>query len=203
MKQDLTGKTYGQLTVLHFDSTLNKWICRCTCGNQHTTTTGHLNAKRTTRCWPCSVKARSQRQRYRRCPYRSKYPREVKRWYAMRNRCMNPNNIMYPHYGGRGITIAPEWNSFKQFITDMGPLPSPQHQIDRIDNDGPYCKANCRWATQLQQMRNNRRNRVLTFKGESHCMSEWAEILGLSYGGLKWRLRHWSVEDALSRSRHH
>lgn len=49
-RQDLTGKRFGQLTVLEYDQEKQKWKCQCDCGNVTYKTTGHLNAGTVTSC---------------------------------------------------------------------------------------------------------------------------------------------------------
>jgi hypothetical protein len=105
----------------------------------------------------------------------------------------------YPNYGGRGISVCVEWESFECFYADMGPRPSPRHSIDRVDNDGPYAPWNCRWARRDVQQRNKRNNLQLTYRGLIRPLIEWASEFGMGRATLARRLRGgWSVEDALT-----
>jgi hypothetical protein len=79
-------------------------------------------------------------------------------WCSMRQRCNNPNNPKWKHYGGRGIRVSERWNSFANFLADMGEKP-PGTSIDRIDNDKGYEPGNCRWADALTQANNTRLTR--------------------------------------------
>ena len=83
---------------------------------------------------------RAQRERM------AKKPPAHRSWEAMRERCNRKEHDSYKWYGGRGIGVCPEWDSFEQFFADMGPRPSPKCQLDRIDSDGGYCAENCQWV---------------------------------------------------------
>jgi hypothetical protein len=119
-------------------------------------------------------------------------------WQAMRQRCTNPNNPRYPHYGGRGIKYCERWEEFKNFYEDMGEKPKGL-TIDRKDNDGNYQPDNCHWATYSVQNRNTRNNRNITFNGRTQCMMAWANETGIKYMTILFRLRYgWTVERTLT-----
>lgn len=79
-------------------------------------------------------------------------------WLGMLDRCEYIFSPSYKNYGARGITVSKEWHDFNTFAKDMGPKPTPKHQIDRIDNDKGYYKENCRWVTPLVNSQNKRQN---------------------------------------------
>jgi hypothetical protein len=120
----------------------------------------------------------------------------------MRARCLNPNTRFYSDYGGRGITICREWDSFEQFLADMGPRPTVGHELDRINNDGPYASWNCRWATKAEQSRNRRNNVFLEWNGERKTLAEWVRAVDVPEATLRRRLRDgWPIERVLGTPR--
>jgi len=121
----------------------------------------------------------------------------------MVQRGTNEQSKNYSYYGGRGIIVCQRWvESFEAFLTDMGPRPSPKHSIDRFpDKNGNYEPGNCRWATQAEQSRNTRRNVNVTFDGRTMCLTDWAKELGVSGSCLRYRIRYWSLSDALTTKR--
>lgn len=119
----------------------------------------------------------------------------------MVQRCHNPRHHRYPLYGARGIAVCDRWReSFEDFLADVGPRPSPKHSIDRIDNDRGYEPGNVRWATQREQMRNTRGNRLLSARGKTQCLAAWEEETGITGSTIAQRVDvlGWSPSDAVA-----
>lgn len=120
-------------------------------------------------------------------------------WRGIKSRCLNPNEPGYRLYGGRGITVCPEWldgETFFKWALSHGY--EDNLTIDRIDCNKGYSPDNCRWITNDEQQRNRRNNIVIEYNGEKHCLAEWARITGLGEWVIKKRLANgWSIEEAL------
>jgi hypothetical protein len=114
----------------------------------------------------------------------------------MRARCQNPNNHKYPMYGGAGITVCERWDTFENFLADMGERP-PGTTIDRIDGTLGYFKENCRWATRIQQQNNLKSNIHLTINGHTQPLRAWAKQAGLHPGTLRSRIKNGWPESSL------
>lgn len=124
--------------------------------------------------------------------------REYQAWLNMRGRCNNPNHPSFDYYGGRGITICERWDSFANFIADMGPRP-PETELERKNNSGGYSPENCCWATRTEQVSNTRRTIRVSLIGETKCLKSWCYELGQDYGLARNRIVKlgWSAIRAL------
>lgn len=203
-----TGDVYGRLTIIKEASPKRypsgdikrRVRCQCSCGR---ITTANLNSLRTGHTSSCGCFASEQTSKSHTSHGRCGTP-EYNTWKSMLDRCRNQNNQDWHYYGGRGITVASRWlgkEGFQNFYRDMGPRPSVGHSIDRIDTNKGYGPDNCRWATLIQQRRNQRNNRVIEFRGKKQCLIEWSIELGTKYKVLQERLADgWTVERAFTTS---
>lgn len=200
---DLTGQVFGSLKVLYLYESSGttghshtRWICAClACGEkEHPVRASLLRSGGATTCGCSHLRHGLSRSS------------EYQVFKAMHDRCRNSHNPQFKDYGGRGICVCDRWSGkagFAAFIADMGQKPPAAHSIDRIDNDGDYEPSNVRWSTRSEQQRNRRTNRLLTFKGQTMCVSEWSECLGIHHALIRSRLHNgWSTEDALTLPRH-
>ena len=160
---DLVGKRFGRLTVIRKSISRNNflyWVALCDCG-QTVEVLGQSLRRGETKSCGCLQreifgKFSSARWTTHGESAIDKRTPEYRSWMAMLSRCENPNATGYKNYGGRGIIVCERWHKYEYFLSDMGRRPSPQHSIDRINNDGNYELNNCRWATPKEQRANQR-----------------------------------------------
>ena len=151
IRNDLTGKVIGKLTVLR-PTIRNKhsqmlWECQCECGNITTVVSGALAGGRTKSCGCLIQESVTKHGGWKKSSYNT--------WRAMIRRCNNPKAKDYCRYGAVGVTVCPEWLDYLTFEKDMGE-PVGDETLDRIDTYGDYTKDNCRWAGVQTQNRNIR-----------------------------------------------
>ena len=200
--KDLTNKRVSRLLVIRRYPENNKfgqvqWECLCDCGNITIVGTSQLRPNRTTSCG-CFQK---EAARNASLTHGMSSSAEYRTWNKIRERCYNERDKRYSDYGGRGITMCEEWrNSFEAFYRDMGPRPTPEHTIDRRENDKGYSKENCRWATWNEQQNNKRNNLHYEHKGEVKTLGTWCRELNLNYKLTYKRIYKygWTFEEAIT-----
>jgi hypothetical protein len=191
--EDLSGQSFGRWTVLargeNEPNRMLKWLCVCKCGTERLVRGAALKNGTSTSCHGCK---RSH-----------EYMAERNIWRMMLRRCQDPEDLAYPGYGGRGIAVCKRWQTFENFYADMGPRPSVQMTLERKDNNGPYSPQNCEWLDRIAQANNRRSNRVLTFRGKTQTIQQWARETGIKRSTIWMRLaKGWPIELALTAIKH-
>lgn len=159
--EGLEGTKFHRLTLLKGKKQNEHYVyeCVCDCGNLLTVYAHNLNdsSQRKTKSCGCLQKE-SAKKNLTTHGYCSNgiIAKEYDSWHLMKQRCQNKNCNKYPSYGGRGITVCQEWDDFENFIKDMGECPTG-FTLERIDNNGNYEKANCKWASRSDQQVNKRK----------------------------------------------
>jgi len=197
---NLIGQRFGNLTVESRDESSNRrravWFCRCDCGRHRLIDGSDLRSGKRVSCGTAGCKRSGNPGR----PQKSNdYHRTRKSWKSMVDRCINPKNISFHRYGGKGIKVCPRWlNSFYAFVSDLGYRPDGT-SIDRIDGNGNYEPSNCRWATRKEQARNHSNAAKVTHKDRSFSYAEWSEITGIPARTIRYRIKEagMSPEQAL------
>lgn len=198
---DLTGKHYGRWTVLRRVSAAPRllWECQCECGQIRNVEQGNLNRGLSISCG-CLKAEKATKHGF--LKKNNVEGRDVYRlWHGMLDRCYNKNSYGYKNYGGRGINADDFRYDFKLFYEHIGPRPSPQHQIDRINNDGSYSIGNVKWSTPEEQAFNRRSSFKITCWDRTQCLSQWAEEVGIPPQVIVRRIEElgWTPEQALTK----
>lgn len=179
--RDITGMVFGRLTAVTRQYGPRSggprlWVFRCDCGATIARTVNAVSTGKTRSCGclrreSAAGKAKmagdargAQMMRHGKAGTMPEYAV----WKSMRQRCSNPRVKDYPAYGGRGIQVCEQWNSFEVFLHDMGARPSSQHSIDRIDSNGNYEPSNCRWADDFTQAGNRRQRGTGEYAARKH-----------------------------------
>lgn len=170
--KNLSGR-FGRLTIVARDGSSNDgqamWRVICDCGNTARVRGASLRSGATQSCG-CYKLQRISETKWKHGSTESK---EYRIWSGILTRCKNKNRRFYKNYGGRGIMVCDRWaNDFSAFLSDMGPMPSDAHTLDRINNDGDYDPDNCRWATRTEQNNNRRDNRIVIYSGSQMSLAD-------------------------------
>lgn len=218
VRVDVLGMRFGRLVATECigpEKASIKWLFLCDCGKQKIATASNVRSGKTQSCGclhrevsslqakishPLAVAANTTHGHS--AIRNTKFRKEYNIWLTMRQRCRNPRTKKFEDYGGRGITVCARWDSFENFIADMGPK-TEGLSLDRINNDGNYEPSNCRWATRTEQANNQRYRKDshwIEFDGERRTITEWAKVRGIKPVTLYARITRykWPIERALA-----
>lgn len=193
--KNLLGQTFGKLKVISraYIDGYNKcaWTCLCECGSTKVCKSYKLLSGRNKSCGCFSVNKTHGLSK----------STEHKCWEGIKYRCNSskPGTKGYIHYRLRGIKVCDRWsgeNGFINFLSDMGPKPSPAHTIERKDFNKDYEPSNCEWLVLQKQARNRRNNTLITINNETKCLAEWCEVYNIdSFVVSKRLLRGWPKDE--------
>lgn len=185
---DMSGAKINMLTVLYRAESVRgrtMWHCKCDCGKELDIWAPHLK-KGQYSCGCAKSKIISQKM----TKHGGTDTKLFRLWIHMKERCSNPNHKSYKDYGGRGISVCPEWKDFPTF-RDWAISKNYEEDsdfmkctLDRIDVDGDYSPDNCRFVSMKEQCNNRRNNHWLIYKGEEHTIAQWSELLDIPQATL-------------------
>lgn len=200
-KGDITGKKFGRLTVIKWlplekrdpKHLHDSYLCKCDCGNYIQTRANQLETGNKKSCG-CYHEEYSHSRKVTHQTHNASYTRLYKVWMVIKDRCTNPNNKSHARYYDRGIRLCDEWFDFEVFrewaLKNGFDENAPQGKctIERVDNNKGYSPDNCIWADAKVQRRNQEKCKYYEYNGERHILTDWAKILGVSYGVLSYAL---------------
>lgn len=191
--KDITGQKFGKLTAIKLDhiehiktGTVHYWLYKCDCGNEKVIRKGEVSQGGSQSCG-CFLKESVQK---RSTKHGQSYSRLYRIMHDMKQRCLNPNNKNYKHYGERGITICKNWldnfDNFYNWAINYGY--QDNLTIERINFNGNYEPSNCKWIKKAEQVKNTRKIRFITANNETHCLGDWARKFNIEYNTLKYHV---------------
>lgn len=196
---DITGEQYGLWTALEPSNQSGKWKCQCVCGTIKDVYTSNLRSGKTHSCG-CHAKSVNSARMSTHNESKSKL---YGVWLAMRRRCYLKTTRDYENWGGRGIKVCDEWQSYEPF-RDWAMTNGYQEglTLDRKDNDKDYSPDNCRWVNRFVQSNNKRNNHFVEINGEIHTIAEWCRLRNIKKGAFQSRLKlGWTGEKLLAPSK--
>ncbi len=181
----MIGKTFGRLSVVGYGAP--SWLkCSCQCGKSVNVRRSNLECGHVRSCG-CLQRDHRKNIGSKRYVHGHDGTLMHKAWIMMHQRCKNPKNQAFKHYGGRGISVCVRWNSYEKFLEDMGERPNGM-SLERKNNDGNYEPDNCKWATHAEQAKNRRFPPTVLLDGNPQTLASAARELGITHRQLRYRL---------------
>lgn len=190
--ENLAGQQFHRLTAIVRDASKTSrvhWTCLCECGNTSSVAACDLKSGHTKSCGCWNAEARVVNNTTHGM---SGTPTYIC-WTNMIDRCNDPTNKRYDSYGGRGIKVCTSWLKFENFLEDMGTRPKGL-TLERIDVNGNYEPANCKWATQKEQANNWRKSIRTEYQGQTYTASQLSEILDVKYERVVWAIKRYGAD---------
>lgn len=193
---DMVGQTSGRWTVVEFAGYTKRgsarWTVVCSCGTRRIHDGHMIRHGRTLSCGCLKLEQFRERLISHGNAQRGKRTASYRSWARMIQRCGNPNNTHWKHYGGRGIVVCDRWHTYENFVADMGEPPTG-YSIERLNVDGNYEPPNCIWANHKTQMSNTRRNAIVMLDDKHITMTDAAQKLRIGISTMYDRMRRHQI----------